>query len=80
MLLCLYHYDDVQQVHLVVFEGEPALPNITQEMKLSYEEARLWRDFLNRPEFVAIVAGQQTRLLQRYLYYITSDATSVISE
>jgi hypothetical protein len=58
VLLCMYHYDDVQQLHLVVFEGDQAFPNIKQEMKLSYEEAKLLRDFLNRPEIVAIVAGQ----------------------
>ena len=58
VLLCMYHYDDVQQLHLVVFEGDPAFPKITQEIKLSYEEAKLLRDFLNRPEIVAIVAGQ----------------------
>ena len=58
VLLCMYHYDDVQQLHLVVFEGDPAFPNITQEIKLSYEEAKLLRDFLNRPEIVAILDGQ----------------------
>ena len=58
VLLCIYHYDDVQQLHLVVFEGDPAFPKIKQEIKLSYEEAKLLRDFLNRPEIVEIVAGQ----------------------
>ena len=28
VLLCIYHYDDVQQLHLVVFEGDPAFPKI----------------------------------------------------
>jgi hypothetical protein len=55
VLLCIYHYDDIRQLHLVVFEGDPAFPTITQEIKLSYEEAKLLRDFLNRPEIVAIV-------------------------
>jgi hypothetical protein len=57
VLLCIHHYDDVQQLHLVVFEGNPAFPKITQEIELSFEEARLLRDFLNRPEIIAIVAG-----------------------
>ena len=56
--LCIHHYDDVQQLHLVVFEGNPAFPAIKQEIELSFEEARLLRDFLNRPEIVALLAGQ----------------------
>jgi hypothetical protein len=45
-------------LHLVVFEGNPAFPKIKQEIELSFEEAKLLRDFLNRPEIVAILAGQ----------------------
>jgi hypothetical protein len=56
--LCIHHYDDIQQLHLVVFEGNPAFPTIKQEIELSFEEAKLLRDFLNRPEIVAILAGQ----------------------
>jgi hypothetical protein len=58
VLLCIHHYDDIQQLHLVVFEGNPAFPKIKQEIELSFEEAKLLRDFLNRPEIVAILAGQ----------------------
>ena len=58
VLLCIHHYDDVQQLHLVVFEGNPAFPKIKQEIELSFEEAQLLRDFLNRPEIVALLAGQ----------------------
>ena len=58
VILCIHHYDDVQQLHLVVFEGNPAFPKINQEIELSFEEAKLLRDFLNRPEIVAILAGQ----------------------
>ena len=58
VLLCIHHYDDIQQLHLVVFEGNPAFPQIKQEIELSFEEAKLLHDFLNRPEIVAIVAGQ----------------------
>jgi hypothetical protein len=58
VVLCIHHYDNVQQLHLVVFEGDPAFPKIKQEIELSYEEAKLLRDFLSRPEIVAIVAGQ----------------------
>ena len=56
VILCIHHYDDVRQLHLVVFEGNPAFPKIKQEIGLSFEEAKLLRDFLNRPEIVAIVA------------------------
>jgi hypothetical protein len=56
--LCIHHYDNIQQLHLVVFEGNPAFPAIKQEIELSFEEAKLLRDFLNRPEIVAILAGQ----------------------
>jgi hypothetical protein len=55
--LCIHHYDDIQQLHLVVFEGNPAFPEIKQEIELSFEEAKLLRDFLKRPEIVAILAG-----------------------
>ena len=58
VLLCIHHYDDIRQLHLVVFEGNPAFPQFKQEIELSFEEAGLLRDFLNRPEIVAIVAGQ----------------------
>jgi hypothetical protein len=58
VLLCIHHYDNVRQLHLVVFEGNPAFPTIKQEIELSFEEAKLLRDFLNRPEIVAIVDGQ----------------------
>ena len=58
VLLCIHHYDEVRQLRLVVFEGNPAFPTIKQEIELSFEEAKLLRDFLNRPEIVAIVAVQ----------------------
>jgi hypothetical protein len=58
VLLCIHHYDDIQQLHLVVFEGNPAFPKIKQEIELSFEEAELLRDFLNRSEIVALLAGQ----------------------
>jgi hypothetical protein len=41
--------------YVVVFEGNPAFPEIKQESELSFEEAKLLRDFLNRPEIVAIL-------------------------
>jgi hypothetical protein len=53
--LCIHHYDDIQQLHLVVFEGNLTLPEIKQEIELSFEEAKLLRDFLKRPEIVAIL-------------------------
>jgi hypothetical protein len=53
--LCIHHYDDIQQLHLVVFEGNLAFPEIKQEIELSFEEAKLLRDFLNRPGIVAIL-------------------------
>jgi hypothetical protein len=58
VLLCIHHYDDIRQLHLVVFEGNPAFPQINQEIELSFEEAKLLRDFLNRPEIVAIVVSK----------------------
>ena len=58
VLLCIHHYDNIRQLHLVVFEGNPSFPQIKQEIELSFEEAKLLRDFLNRPEIVAIVSRQ----------------------
>ncbi len=58
VLLCIHHYNDIRQLHLVVFEGNPAFPKIKQEIELSFEEAKLLRDFLNRSEIVAILGGR----------------------
>ncbi len=58
VLLCIHHYDNIRQLHLVVFEGNPSFPQIKQEIELSFEEAKLLRDFLNRPEIVTILARQ----------------------
>jgi hypothetical protein len=41
--LCLHHYVDVQQLHLLVLEGDPVFPTIKQEIELSFEEAKLLR-------------------------------------
>jgi hypothetical protein len=56
--LCIHHYDDIQQLHLVVFEGDPAFPKIKQEIELSFEEAKLLKSLLDRPEIVAILTQQ----------------------
>jgi hypothetical protein len=58
VVLCIHHYDNIRQLHLVVLEGDPAFPQIKQEIELSFEEAKLLRDFLNRPEIETILARQ----------------------
>ena len=49
--LAVQHFDGNYEVHLVTFNMECGEPTtIHEEINLSYQEARLLRDLLNRPE------------------------------
>ena len=54
--LAVQHYDQTNQVHLAVFDGDPDSPEVKQEVELSFEEVlRLLKPLLSRPEIVAIL-------------------------
>jgi len=49
--LAVQHFDGNYEVHLITFNMECGEPTtIHEEITLSYQEARLLRDLLNRPE------------------------------
>jgi hypothetical protein len=53
--LAVQHYDTTRQLHLVVFNGDPDFPEIKQEVELSFDEVKLLRALLDRPEVSAIL-------------------------
>ena len=49
--LSIQHFEDIREVHLVVFNTECGEPTtIHEEINLSYAEARMLKNLLNRPE------------------------------
>src|SRR5437773_10185317 len=48
--LAVQHFGSVNQLNIVVFSGDLDEPIIREESTLSFQEARLLKDLLNRPE------------------------------
>ena len=54
--VAVQHFDDVHQLHLAVFTGDPDFPTCLQEIEITFEECRLLRTMLNRLEITEILS------------------------